>query len=156
MTPTRSILPRLPMSKALRGLLAEGQPYPVGLGAIPRIPDPEAPAGSDAKIAAAPPYLILYPLWSTSLESTPLVAPDSDWEWNYQVTGVAERGDQTEWIRDRVLQLLLGRNADGSFETPLEVPGIRVMNRWLSDDSGTEPGTLSTDLRIVLSVTPAS
>ena len=141
----QSILPRLPMTKAIQTLLATESGKPVGVAAIPRIPVPGGPDG--ALVQAVAPYYILEPLWS--ITSGPIWStPDADADWVYQVSWSGKNGTQDEWLRDKVLQVMLSRT-NGAFTYPLEVDGISVMDRGLKEDAGTV-------LRFVVSVTPVS
>ena len=152
---TVTVLPRLPMSKHLRVLLEEETGHPVGLSAIPRKVPPGQTGPATAQSPEKPPYFILYPGWATT-SGPPFATPDADAEWVYQVTAVADRGDQLEWMRDKVIGIFLARKEDGSFVVPIEVAGIRVMNRTLQDDAGQDAGDLQSALRFTLYVTPST
>jgi len=150
---TTSVLNRLPMTKKLRTELTEfmGMDFPVGLGSIPLV------GNLDNRTLAKPPYLIIYPLWRTSLAGT-WSQPDADVDWTYQISGFSERTDQLEWIRDKVTEFFLARNPDGSFAHPLDVEGMHVINRYLKEDVGSDPatagGVIASDMRFGVVVTP--
>ncbi|MFI6056353.1 hypothetical protein ACIBCO_40640 [Streptomyces violascens] len=55
---------------------------------------------------------------------------------NYQVTVIAERTDQAEWLADRVRRALLERTAPGGWVNGLTVPRVGVWARRLLVDEG--------------------
>lgn len=147
-----TVLNRLPMSKHLKALIADRTTIATGLSSIPRVPSEADP---DTFVSVPAPYFILYPLW-VNLSGPPFVAPEADAEWIYQVTAIAEKGDQLEWMRDKVLTTVLGRSPSGAFVVPIEVAGMRVMDRSLKEDGGMEPGSMESTLRFALKVTPTT
>lgn len=163
-----TILPRLPMTKRLLAVLREQTGKPWEISTVPRKPDPQKPA---ELIGEAPPYGILYPMWERPDEDTgpPLTAPNADPSWVYQASYYSIRGDQLEWLRDRVYAVLLGRDSDGKFLHSLDLdavtagpdgdhhPGIYVMDRELVEEQGMPNPTgtlLEASVRVALKVTP--
>lgn len=156
------ILPRQPTSEKVRAVLeatAPGATWHVGLSAGPTYTDPP---GSNTVKAYRPPYFIVYPMWASL--GGPGLGPDRecDAEWTYQVTMLALRGDQLEWMRDHVVRCVFGKNPDGSwlnsFDTPESDngPAVRIIGRELTDDTGTgdgADGVLPSDFRFKLYAT---
>lgn len=150
---TTTPLPRLPMTKAIKALfVAQFHPKPIGLAVAPRMADPEDPS---TLIAVPPPYGVLHALWTTT-GGPPLHDPNADSEWNYQLSLYAEKGDQLEWMLDKARAVWVGRNPDRSWRHPIEVEGMKVMDRELRDDLGADPSGASIDavLRLAIKVTP--
>lgn len=79
--------------------------------------------------------------------------------WGYQVTSVGERGDQVEWLADRVRDGVVGRR-DGEWAYDLRIPQDRVIDRELDHDAGGEPSVsaagaiVSYVQRFTITVTP--
>lgn len=151
-------LARLPLTKKIRDVHREvlGEKFPVGVTFAPRI----EVAGQVGAQLVDPPYVVLIPL-DASYSGPPFTAPDADVSWPYQVTMVAKTGLTLEWMRDKVVDLWLGRTAGGVFLHPFTVDGQYVMDRRPSDDTGSEPLggdqgaiTVSTTLRFTVDVTP--
>jgi hypothetical protein len=147
-------LPRLPLTLALGSLLSLASGHPCGIGELPRVRDQ-----SGAWRPAEAPYLIL-----DSMPSEFTGPPMADWHadaaWSFQVTSVAERGDQALWLADRVRHGLVGRDASG-WAHPLQVPGMTVVDRELEYDAAGETtvsargSIVSYVQRVTVTVTPA-
>ncbi|MGW1047705.1 hypothetical protein AB5L52_30210 [Streptomyces sp. CG4] len=90
--------------------------------------------------------------------------PLADWQadaaWSYQVTSVGERGDQVQWLADRVRDGVVGRS-DGSWAYDLRISQGRVIDRELAHESGGETSVsaagaiVSYVQRFTITVTPA-
>lgn len=144
---------RLPVTRALAALLEQATERPCGCGELPRV------RGKFGWTPARVPYAIL-----DSLPAEFAGPPLSDWHadaaWSYQVTSVGKRGDQVEWLADRVRVGLVGR-IGGRWRHELRVPGFRVMDRELTYDAGGEQSVsaagaiVSYVQRVTITVTPA-
>lgn len=166
-----TILPRLPFAKGFKALLEEATGKPVGWRRIPTVPADDDP---DTQVPVKRVYLIMYPLW-TRTDGPPFGAPDADAHWTFQVSIYAERGDQLEVFRDKVIAAVLGRDGTTTaFVHSLDVDatedrvGQHCWGRTMTEDSGgpTGPPTMgadelgveqdlpSTDLRFVFDVSP--
>lgn len=143
-------LDRLPMTTALQSLLESGTGKPVGLARLPMTP------ASPEPVPAKPPYSILWSIPGTTYGG-PWNDAHADAAWMYQVTVVAERADQAEWLMDRVRKVMVGRASDGAWQHPLNVPGMYVMDRRHVADAGgdSEGSIVSLVERYALSVTPS-
>lgn len=146
-----SPLPRLPMTEAVRDLIAEVTGKPCDISTIPR---------DTAGLGVDPPYTILYPLWTT-FGGPAFHSPHADSTWNYQATGTALRGDQIEVFHDKILRAIVGRDATGEFLHALTVSGMKVIDRDMGAENGSESsskdtkaGTITHDIRFALTVTP--
>lgn len=73
----------------------------------------QSPKPADGETAPAMPYFILWSLPGGGLRGSAQMI-ESDATLVYQVTVVGERTDQIEEVQDRVRDLLVGRNSDGS------------------------------------------
>ncbi|MGW1284365.1 hypothetical protein ACWD4N_11775 [Streptomyces sp. NPDC002586] len=90
--------------------------------------------------------------------------PLADWQadaaWSYQVTSVGERGDQVQWLADRVRDGVVGRS-DGSWAYDLRISQGRAIDRELAHESGGETSVsaagaiVSYVQRFTITVTPA-
>ena len=144
-----TVLPRLPFTRALHEWLGQRftagtEVYPIGWGAVPR---------KDTGEQYVAPYAILYSLWS-EVAGPPLGRlAAADATWVYQLTMAGKRGDQVEWMRDRLTDALLARTATG-WKHPIVVPGLTIMSREISDDAGGEVSELQLDVRFNFKVTP--
>ncbi|MBC9717809.1 hypothetical protein H9Y04_35290 [Streptomyces sp. TRM66268-LWL] len=121
-------LPRLPLTRALRTLVADATGRPCGLGVLPRGPDGRA---------ADFPYAILDSL-PGEFSGPGFADWHADVSWSYQVTSVGERADQVEWLADRVRSALVDR-VDGRWRYALAPPEMRVIDRELSVDGAGDP-----------------
>ncbi|MFI0912494.1 hypothetical protein [Streptomyces abikoensis] len=140
------MIDRAPITEAVRTMLSEAVGKPCGVGTLPTASGAPAPL----------PYLVLYPLGS-DFGGAPLSDRSEDAHLVYQVTVVARRTDQAEWVADRVRQALLDRAATGAWARPLVIPGCRVWGRALVADDGVDPssadqGVVTYALRIRLSI----
>ncbi|MFG2143666.1 hypothetical protein ACGFRG_05625 [Streptomyces sp. NPDC048696] len=124
------MIDRAPVSKALQELIAKATGRPCGLGVLPLVGGQPAPV----------PYTVLYPLGG-SVGGAPLADASEDADLDYQVTAVAARTDQAEWIADRTRNGVVGRTASGAWQQALDTPGVDVWARELSMDKGVEPQT---------------
>jgi hypothetical protein len=163
-------LPRLPMTKAVRSLLAEVTGKPWEIRRIPRVPathDDGTLVVPEKLVPAEPVFGILYPQWRTF--SGPQYADQhADVVWHYQATIAVRRGDQGEVWGDKVIRALVGRTADLRFAYDLDIPatedhpGMRVIDRTIEEDGSDEgvgdsaTGVVTVDIRFSLSVTPTS
>lgn len=152
------VLPRLGVTRRLHAVLttAAGNTMPTGLGAPPRVVDP---ADQDAARVAQPPYFVLRPLWSTISVDGWGANRHGDARWVYQVDAVATAADQLEWMRDRIMAVVLGKHPSGAWLHELDDPDVvRVMERDLTDDEVADPsgGVFSSMSRFQLSVTRAT
>jgi hypothetical protein len=146
----KRILNRAPTTERLRAALDDGFGTAVAVGLI------TVPLVSGATPTG--PYGILMPLW-TEL-SGPEYGSDrqADAKWTYQLNLYGQRGDQMEALRDRALEVVLGKAAVGTaFETSLDVAGCKITGRELVDDNGVGDavnGLLPSELRFALWATP--
>ncbi|MFH8405310.1 hypothetical protein ACH4FX_11130 [Streptomyces sp. NPDC018019] len=121
------MIDRAAVSQAFRRTLAEATGRPCGLGKLPIV------EGQPAEM----PYLVLYPQGGP-VGGAPLADASEDSELLYQVTAVAARTDQAEWMADRVRRAVLERTATGGWCCPIDVPDVDVWARELKVDSGTD------------------
>ncbi|MER6010166.1 hypothetical protein [Streptomyces bluensis] len=142
---------RLPLTRALVGVLAAGTGRPCGLTVLPRVLDGKP---------AAYPYLIL-----DSLRGQFTGPAFADWQadaaWTYQATSVGERADQVQWLGDRVRATLFDRTSS-SWCTALPVAGMRVIDRELTYDAdgesvdGSQGSIVTYVQRFTITVTPTA
>ncbi|MFI6469844.1 hypothetical protein ACIBL5_06200 [Streptomyces sp. NPDC050516] len=113
------------VTAALQITIARATGRPCGLGKLPL---------ADGKPATVP-YTVLYPLGG-QVGGAPLADVSEDAILVYQLTSVAERADQAEWMADRVRRAVLERTASGAHQYLLVVPGVNVWARELDADDG--------------------
>ncbi|WP_406349586.1 hypothetical protein OHB10_32200 [Streptomyces sp. NBC_01597] len=144
---------RLPVTRALAALLEHATGRPCGIGELPRV------QGKSGWVPAPVPYTILDSL-PAEFGGPPLWDWHADAAWSYQITSVGERGDQVEWLADRVRAGVVGRT-DGHWSHDLHVPEARVIDRELTYDAGGDPSVsvagaiVSYVQRFTITVTPA-
>ncbi len=114
------MIDRAPVTVAVRTMLAAATGRPCGAGVLPLVDGKPAPL----------PYSVLYPMGG-AVDGAPLSDASEDAHLTYQVTIVATRVDQAEWLADRVRRGFLGRTSAGGWEQPLIVPGGAVWAREL-------------------------
>ncbi|WP_432190843.1 hypothetical protein [Streptomyces sp. bgisy027] len=144
---------RLPVTRALAALVEHTTGRPCGIGELPRV------EGKSGWELAAAPYTVLDSL-PAEFGGPPLWDWHADAAWSYQVTSVGERGDQVQWLADRVRAGVVGRT-DGHWTHDLLIPEVRVIDRELTYDAGGEPSVsaagaiVSYVQRVTITVTPA-
>ena len=85
--------------------------------------------GAQLPFGADPPFAVVYPLPGGDTWGPDLVAPDAGAALLYQITSVAIFRADAEAHADLVRQVLLDRDPDGGFVTPLVVAGLTVIDR---------------------------
>ncbi|MGI5526807.1 hypothetical protein ACQEVX_05070 [Streptomyces syringium] len=115
------------ITEALRTMLEEAVGKPCGRGALP------SPGGKPAPL----PYLVLYPL-GVHVGGAPLADLSEDATLIFQVTVVASRTDQAEWLADRVRAGVLDRASSGQWVNPILLPAGEVWARELLADEGAD------------------
>lgn len=83
---------------------------PCGRGRLPLV---------DGRPASLP-HSVLYPQGRLT-DGAPLADKAEDAHLVYQVTVMAARTDQAEWLADRVRQAVLGRTSSGEWVSPIRV-----------------------------------
>lgn len=121
------MIDRAPLTPAVRAMLVAATGRPCGVGGLPLVDGKPAPL----------PYSVLYPLGGP-VDGAPFSDASEDAHVTYQVTIVAARTDQAEWLADRVRRAFLGRTLAGGWEQPLTVPGLSVWARELVVDESTD------------------
>lgn len=121
------MIDRAPVTKALQDMIARATGRPCGLGKLP------STNGRPAEV----PYAVLYPLGG-SVRGAPLADASEDAEFVYQLTSVASRTDQAEWLADRGRRAILERTESGVWRHALYVPNVDVWARELAADDGTD------------------
>ncbi|MHA7956309.1 hypothetical protein ACX9I7_00935 [Streptomyces sp. L500] len=116
-----------PVTEAFRLMLTEATGKPCGTGALPLLGGKPAPL----------PYLVLYPLGGAS-DGAPLADQSEDAHLDYQVTVIAGRTDQAEWLSDRVRRAVLERRPTGEWTRPIKVPAGDVWARESAGDQGAD------------------
>ncbi|MEV4741584.1 hypothetical protein [Streptomyces sp. NPDC049555] len=125
------MIDRAPVSEALRSALAEAAGKPCGLGQLPTLGGKPAPM----------PYLVLYPLGGIA-SGAPLTDQSEDAVLTYQVTVVAARTDQAEWLADRVRRAVLERKTTGEWRYPIKVPSAEIWGREIDAEPGIDPSSV--------------
>ncbi|MEV7579045.1 hypothetical protein ACIRUY_29775 [Streptomyces erythrochromogenes] len=125
------MIDRGPITTAVRAMLVTATGRPCGLGSLPLV---------DGRPASLP-YTVLYPLGG-SVSGAPFADTAEDAHLTYQVTVVAARVDQAEWLADRVRRAFLRRTPSGAWECELAIPGVDVWRRYLAaDQAEVAPGS---------------
>lgn len=124
------MIDRVPITAAVRAMLATVTGRPCGVGSLPLADGRPAPL----------PYTVLYPLGG-SVGGAPFADASEDAHPMYQVTVVAGRSDQAEWLADRVRRAFLARTPAGGWESDLTAPGISVWGRQLIVDEAGDSST---------------
>ncbi|MFE1560114.1 hypothetical protein ACFW6V_34620 [Streptomyces sp. NPDC058734] len=114
----------------MRTMLATATGRPCGVGSLPLVEGRPAPL----------PYTVLYPLGGP-VGGAPFADAAEDAHPTYQVTVVAARSDQAEWLADRVRRAFLARTPAGGWESELTAPGISVWGRQLIVDEAGDSST---------------
>lgn len=125
-----------------------------GSGGYDHVVPPDAPF----------PYWMLTFIPGGSHNGPFLTNPDVDAALVFQLDGVGGRRDQAQWIRDKAVEVVLARNADGSFVHQLVPPsGWSICDRLPDEGSGgveiegAPPSTTYTaPQRFTVVVTPTS
>lgn len=124
---------RLPLTQAVRSLLGTVTGLHVGLATVPPITAAEEAAGA---VAPGLPYLILYPLMGGGFAGPSFADYEADATYPYQVTTVAETGEQADYWADRVRQAMIGRSAAGVYLHALAVAGLTILERRSAASAG--------------------
>lgn len=145
------VIARGPITAALQALLVAGTQRPCGVAQLPTVP---APGGG--MVPAAVPYNVLYPMGGP-VSGPPFGDASADASVTWQVTSVADRADQAEWLADRTRAVLVGRTGD-HWTHQLTLSGVSVMNRRMTDDAGVIPegATVTYVQRVTLDLTPTA
>ncbi|MER6391291.1 hypothetical protein ABT236_22840 [Streptomyces sp. NPDC001523] len=122
------------MTVAVRTMLVAATGRPCGVGVLPLVDGNPAPL----------PYSVLYPMGG-AVDGAPFSDISEDALLTYQVTIVAARVDQAEWLADRVRRAILARTPAGGWESELIIPGAVAWQRELVVDEGADT-TSSGDL----------
>jgi hypothetical protein len=109
------------------------------------------------------PYLVVFPIAGGSYWGAPLVHPDENAEFVYQIDSVGAKRDQVEWLADRARRTMLARTPNGVFQVSFTDPaGWHVADRMPYGGAGSvqvegrPPNEVySIAERFVLSVVPA-
>lgn len=118
------------LTAALKQMLMDATGRPVEVNRAPF-------QNNDTKIVADVPYAIIYPLpGGGSVAGSQLYHPDEDMVFVYQVTSVALRDDQADWMGDKVRWAMLGRDGQGAFRWALTPSGMTITDRRLSGAAG--------------------
>jgi hypothetical protein len=120
------------VTEAVRTMLEAAVGKPCGRGTLPTSGGQPAPL----------PYLVLYPLGG-HMSGAPLADRSEDARLVFQVTVVAARTDQAEWLADRVRGAVLGRTSSGQWEHPIPLPAGEVWARELLADEGADQSSAS-------------
>lgn len=116
---TLSPPPRREVTRVLASTLATSTTRPFAVADVP-----PADAG---KLTPTPPYGIVYPINDGGFLGG-LGAPENCAEFAFQITSVGATSDQCEWLSDRVRNVLLGRNAQGTYETAIALTAPFICN----------------------------
>ncbi|MEU7576727.1 hypothetical protein AB0B50_03890 [Streptomyces sp. NPDC041068] len=119
------MIDRARVTDAVQAMLAMATGKPCGRGRLPLI------GGKPAAL----PYTVLYPQGGP-VGGAPLADRSEDARLVYQVTIVAARADQAEWLADRVRQAFLGRTPEGAWLCTIEALAVDVWGRELLADEG--------------------
>ncbi|WP_367132883.1 MULTISPECIES: hypothetical protein [Streptomyces] len=120
------------VTEAVRTMLEGAVGKPCGRGALPTVDGKPAPL----------PYLVLYPLGGR-VNGAPLADRSEDARLIFQVTVVAARTDQAEWLSDRVRAAVLGRASSGQWTHPIPLAAGEVWARELLADEGADQSSAS-------------
>lgn len=131
------MIDRAPVTMAVRTMLAAATGRPCGVGVLPLVDGKPAPL----------PYSVLYPMGG-SVDGAPLSNASEDAHLTYQVTIIGTRTDQAEWLADRVRRAFLQRAPTGSWEHPLDIPGVNEWARELVIDEGADLASADTVVSI--------
>ncbi|MFI6088448.1 hypothetical protein [Streptomyces sp. NPDC051218] len=118
------------VTEAVRVMVATATGKPCGRGRLPLV------GGRPALL----PYTVLY-AQGGPIDGAPFADRSEDGRLVYQVTVVAARTDQGEWLADRVRDAFLERTAAGDWQHPIQVPGVDVWARELLVDDGVDPAS---------------
>ncbi|MFB7500406.1 hypothetical protein ACFC09_38000 [Streptomyces sp. NPDC056161] len=138
----------------MAALLVEATGRPCGVGEMPRTQH----ESGEWKPAIAP-YTILDSL-PGEFSGPPFWDWHADAAWAYQVTSVAKREDQVQWLADRVRAGVVGRT-DDRWTYDLHLPQGRLIDRELNHDAGGDPSVsaagaiVSYVQRFTITVSPA-
>ncbi len=121
------MIDRARVTEALRAMLAAATGKPCGLGQLPVI----------GRKPASLPYTVLYPQGGP-VGGAPLADRSEDSHLVYQLTIVAQRVDQAEWLADRTRRALLARAQGGEWAHLIAVPGAQLWARELLVDDGVQ------------------
>ncbi|MFE3196820.1 hypothetical protein [Embleya sp. NPDC059237] len=145
------MIDRAPVTEAVRRLIESSTKRPCGLAELPYVDGPSGLA------PAEPPYTVLYPVGG-SITGPPFGDSTADASYVYQLTIMAERADQAEWLTDRGRRALLERRPNGAWLNEIDLPGAAVMARQLVEDTGlhAEGTTVTSVLRVRLDLTPTA
>lgn len=117
------------LTVALREFLEIYSEHPVG--------DHQAPFDRvDALKQTSAPYSIMHALPGGMSSGPPLGYADSDFNFEYQITVVGLRPDQTLMLLQKIREVMIGRDLNYALKYPLIVPGLVVMDRTLASPPG--------------------
>lgn len=164
---------RRPVTDAiLRALRAHSEtlpaPFPIEEGDVPpgeTIVDVDGTPEPQPDVTKNPerPYLIVWSLPGGRVGGPPLVDPEADVTWTYQLTAVGDNLAQAEWCRDQAHRVMVGRNGDGSYRHGMiilnadETPApIEICDRAWPEPGGPTPsnGTVAVSETYEISTTP--
>ncbi|MER6548335.1 hypothetical protein [Streptomyces sp. NPDC001250] len=121
------MIERARVTDAVQVMLATATGKPCGRGRLPLVEGRPAPL----------PYTVLYPQGGP-VGGAPLANKSEDGHLVYQLTIVAARTDQAEWLADRARQALLGRTAAGQWQHAIQIPDVNMWARELLVDDGVD------------------
>jgi len=129
----------MPLAKALVVMLAADTGKPVDYTRIP-----PALLNADGTVAENEVYAVVYPIPGGSYSGSASGAHETA-DWVFQVSSVAKRGIDAEWMGDRVAHAMLDQLPGGAYRVPLLVPEtadypeLRVIGRFADSDGGIQP-----------------
>lgn len=112
------------LTAAIKELLATEIGRPVG--------GVHAPLTNDGEVAEKP-YIRLWAADSREFFGSPFVSPEEAMCVNYVIGSYGDRDDQVEWLREKVMQTILGKAFDGHgmFANEISYTGHAVIGRSL-------------------------
>ena len=113
------------VTTALREFLEIYSEHPVGDHAAPT-------SRPDVLIPSEAPYSVLYAIPGGKTTGPPLGYTDSIAYFEYQITTVGLRRDQTQMLMQKIREVMIGRDLDFSLKYKLIVPGLVIMDRELA------------------------